>query len=164
MNHVRATRLIWRRSTASRRSGRTFRRTYATEPPPLHSPSSRSNSNSEPKEPSRVGAYYKSFGSPVLKSFLGALFTYQIIYYAWMKLETIEEQHDKNTEIKDLQQELREAILEQRQVAQKKASQAVDAMGEAKDKVLEIAREGADDAVKASGAVGKVAKGGWWPW
>ncbi|KAJ4370498.1 hypothetical protein N0V83_005019 [Neocucurbitaria cava] len=113
---------------------------------------------------SEKGAYYKSFGNPVLKCFLGALFTYQLAYYAWYKLETIEEQHDKNTEIKDLQQELRDAVLQQTQNAQDKVSQAVDAMGEAKDRIVEGVKDGADEAARATGAVGRVAKGGWWPW
>lgn len=42
-----------------------------------------------------AGAYYKSFGLPVAKCFLGALFTYQITYWLWMKLESLEQQKDK---------------------------------------------------------------------
>jgi hypothetical protein len=33
---------------------------------------------------------------PVLKVFLGALFTYQVIYISWLKLEEIEEKHVKS--------------------------------------------------------------------
>jgi hypothetical protein len=33
---------------------------------------------------------------PVLKVFLGALFTYQVIYLSWLKLEEIEEKHIKD--------------------------------------------------------------------
>jgi hypothetical protein len=41
------------------------------------------------------GTFYKSFGSPILKCFLGALFTYQVAYWGWMKLESLEEVQDK---------------------------------------------------------------------
>lgn len=41
-------------------------------------------------------AYYQSWGMPVLKVFLGALFTYQVIYLSWLKLEEIEEKHTKD--------------------------------------------------------------------
>lgn len=40
------------------------------------------------------GAFYKSFGSPIVKCFLGALFTYQVAYWGWMKLESLEEKRD----------------------------------------------------------------------
>ncbi|EED16016.1 conserved hypothetical protein [Talaromyces stipitatus ATCC 10500] len=39
---------------------------------------------------------YRPFGAPFLKVFLGAIFTYQVIYYAWMKLETSEKKFLKN--------------------------------------------------------------------
>ena len=43
---------------------------------------------------SAQGAFYKSFGSPIVKCFLGALFTYQVAYWGWMKLESLEEKRD----------------------------------------------------------------------
>lgn len=110
------------------------------------------------------GTYYRSFGSPVLKCFLGALFTYQLAYFAWLKLETIEEQHEKRTEIKGLQRELKAAIVQQKQVAEEKVLEAVDAVGEVKDRVVDSVKEGANEAAKATGTVGKIAQGGWWPW
>jgi hypothetical protein len=39
---------------------------------------------------------FRPFGSPFLKVFLGAIFTYQVIYYAWKKLETNEKMLLKN--------------------------------------------------------------------
>jgi hypothetical protein len=39
---------------------------------------------------------YRPFGAPFLKVFLGAIFTYQVIYYVWMKLETSEKKLLKN--------------------------------------------------------------------
>ncbi|CAG5175388.1 uncharacterized protein ALTATR162_LOCUS10677 [Alternaria atra] len=126
--------------------GQTSRRTYAAEAPPPHPPSSPPNPNSAPppKEPSRVGAYYGTFGSPLLKCFLGALFTYQLSYYLWYKLEAIEETHDTKAEIRDLQEELRQAIEKQRYMAQQKWGEATEALerekaefGQAVDAVTE---------------------------
>lgn len=106
------------------------------------------------------GAYYKSFSYPVLKTFLIALFTYQLAYYAWLKLEVIEEKHDKSTEVADLQEQLREALARQKA----KAGDVVEETKEAGRAVAESVKEGGEEVVKATGAVGKVAKGGWWPW
>jgi len=41
-------------------------------------------------------AFYQSFGRPVAKVFLGALLTYQAIYWSWLKLESLEIKEDKN--------------------------------------------------------------------
>ncbi len=100
----------------------------------------------------------------MLKCFLGALFTYQVIYYAWLKLETVEQVHEKSSEIADLQQELKEAVYQQKQRAGHTVNRAVGTVGEAKDKIVDGAIEAKEEAAKATGAVGKVAKGGWWPW
>ena len=61
----------------------------------------RLNSTYQPPEPAKgTGnphrAFYKTFGRPIAKVFLGALFTYQVIYWSWVKLEAIEEKHDKD--------------------------------------------------------------------
>lgn len=45
---------------------------------------------------------------PVLKVFLGALFTYQVIYLSWLKLEEIEQKHNKDEETKVLEGRLAE--------------------------------------------------------
>ncbi|KAH8726352.1 hypothetical protein GQ44DRAFT_726320 [Phaeosphaeriaceae sp. PMI808] len=178
MNHARATSTLWRIGTASHRIRQVSRRTHATksestppQPTPPHVPSSPPNSNSTPKEPSRVGAYYKSFSYPVLKTFLIALLTYQIAYYVWLKLETIEEKYDKSTEISDLQKQLRDAVAKQKHRAGDMVDQAVGKVGqvtedtkEAGRAVVESVRDGKEEVVKATGAVGKVSKGGWWPW
>ncbi|RAR01214.1 hypothetical protein DDE82_006673 [Stemphylium lycopersici] len=180
MNHVRATRSVCRRMAIQGRPGQLSRRTYAAETAPPHPPSSPPNPNSTgqapppplpPKEPSRVGAYYGTFGSPILKCFLGALFTYQITYYLWYKLETIEETHAARSEVAELQQELRQALEKQRLLAQEKWGQAAELiekekeeLGQAVDAVVDEVREGADEVGKGTRAVGKVAGGGWWPW
>lgn len=117
------------------------------------------------------GAYYGTFGSPLLKCFLGALFTYQLSYYLWYKLEAIEETHDTKAEIRDLQEELRQAIEKQRLIAQEKWGQAAEAFekekeefGQAVDAVTEEFKEGVDEVGKGTRAVSRVARGGWWPW
>lgn len=34
--------------------------------------------------------FYRSFGRPIAKVFLGAVVTYQTVYWVWVKLETDE--------------------------------------------------------------------------
>ncbi|KAI0592403.1 hypothetical protein TUN199_00565 [Pyrenophora tritici-repentis] len=177
MNHIRATRSLWsRRAIPTRVRVHHLSRTYAAEAASPHPPSLPPNPNSSsppppPKEPSRVGAYYGTFGSPILKCFLGALFTYQLAYYVWYKLETIEETHDTEAEIRDLQEELRQAIEKQRYMAQQKWGQATEAMErereeleQAIDAVVGEVREGVDGVGKGTRVASRVARGGWWPW
>ncbi|KAK3691700.1 hypothetical protein LTR37_018493 [Vermiconidia calcicola] len=72
----------------------------------------RSNSTYQPPDPpksssNRHGAFYKTFGRPVAKNFLIALFTYQVIYWSWLKLESLEVKKEKDDEIRSLEGELR---------------------------------------------------------
>jgi len=53
------------------------------------------------------GDFYKTFGRPVIKNFLIAVLTYQLIYYSWKKLESIEVKREKEDEMKALEGELR---------------------------------------------------------
>ncbi|CAI6341461.1 unnamed protein product [Periconia digitata] len=82
------------------------RRTYTTTPPPPPP--------SPPKQPSRVASFYRTFSYPILKAFLGALFTYQITYYAWLKLEYAEEKRNVLDRIDDLKGELVDVVVEGR--------------------------------------------------
>lgn len=41
--------------------------------------------------------FYKSFGRPIAKVFLGAVFTYQLAYWLWVKLETDEVKKKKRS-------------------------------------------------------------------
>ena len=42
-------------------------------------------------------ARYKTFAGPFAKVFLGAIFTYQVIYWTWLKLEMDESKVNKNS-------------------------------------------------------------------
>ncbi|KAJ5180421.1 hypothetical protein N7492_003631 [Penicillium capsulatum] len=50
---------------------------------------------------------YKAFAGPFAKVFLGAVLTYQIIYWIWVKLETDEVKLEKNEEMGILEQKAR---------------------------------------------------------
>jgi len=39
--------------------------------------------------------FYKTFGRPIAKVFFGAMFTYQVLWICWMKLENVEEEKNK---------------------------------------------------------------------
>lgn len=39
--------------------------------------------------------FYKTFGRPIAKVFLGAVFTYQAVYWLWVKMETDELRMEK---------------------------------------------------------------------
>ncbi|KAF2084196.1 hypothetical protein K490DRAFT_68981 [Saccharata proteae CBS 121410] len=53
-------------------------------------------------------AFYKDFGPPVFKVFLGALVTYQVLYWGWMKLESVDMHAEKTDELRRLEAEVRE--------------------------------------------------------
>ncbi|KAL1854744.1 hypothetical protein Plec18170_004835 [Paecilomyces lecythidis] len=51
-----------------------------------------------------------AFGRPFAKVFLGAILTYQILYWTWLKLETDESKLEKNGEIANLENKARELV------------------------------------------------------
>jgi hypothetical protein len=54
-------------------------------------------SSQQPTKPkSATGEFYKTFTRPVAKTILIAILTYQLIYYAWLKLEQDEVKGEKN--------------------------------------------------------------------
>ncbi|KAF2749484.1 hypothetical protein M011DRAFT_475572 [Sporormia fimetaria CBS 119925] len=117
---------------ASRAPRNAGRRSYATEPTP----------SPQPRQPqSQAGAFYKSFGMPVAKCFLGALFTYQVVYWGWMKLESLEEKKDTEDEILRLKEELK-LLVQQR--------------------ILEEEKAAAEAEKPATVAATKSGKKGWW--
>ena len=71
----------------------------------------------------------------------------------------------------DLQHQLRDALARQKAKAGDVVDEVVGKVGEyAEDTkeagraVVESVREGGEEVGKTAGAVGRVAKGGWWPW
>ncbi|BDD57885.1 hypothetical protein MAP00_003210 [Monascus purpureus] len=51
---------------------------------------------------------FKPFVRPFAKVFLGAIFTYQVIYWTWLKLEMDESKSEKNKEVAALEKQARE--------------------------------------------------------
>lgn len=51
-----------------------------------------------PANTPKIG-FYKSFGRPIAKVFLGAMFTYQMTYLLWLKLETQEVKASKTGDL-----------------------------------------------------------------
>ncbi|KAF9894220.1 hypothetical protein FE257_007722 [Aspergillus nanangensis] len=51
---------------------------------------------------------YKLLASPFAKVFLGAIFTYQVIHWTWLKLEMDESKYEKNREVASLEKEAKE--------------------------------------------------------
>ncbi|EEH33621.1 hypothetical protein PAAG_04671 [Paracoccidioides lutzii Pb01] len=79
------------------------RRAFTSTPPSL-------NNTAQPttKTPSPHTAIYKNFGRAFAKVFLGGVLTYQIIYWAWLRLEVDEEKVERNKEIVELESKARE--------------------------------------------------------
>ncbi|KAJ5358633.1 uncharacterized protein N7496_011046 [Penicillium cataractarum] len=57
---------------------------------------------------------YKTFAGAFGKVFLGAVLTYQIIYWTWLKLETDESRLEKNEEMASLEKKARELAAAQK--------------------------------------------------
>ncbi|OJJ99525.1 hypothetical protein ASPACDRAFT_79420 [Aspergillus aculeatus ATCC 16872] len=53
-------------------------------------------------------ARYKLFISPFAKVFLGAVFTFQVLHWTWLKLEMDESKYEKNKEVTALEEKARE--------------------------------------------------------
>lgn len=77
------------------------------QPPTPANQSSPSSSPTEPedREPSRPNIY-AVFGRPFAKVFLGAMFTYQVLYYAWERMRLSEIQEEKMGELQMLEGEV----------------------------------------------------------
>ncbi|KAG8623783.1 hypothetical protein KVT40_008759 [Elsinoe batatas] len=72
---------------------------------------SRSNGTYQPPTPPPTKDnphrnFWRSFGRPIAKVFLGAMVTYQLVYFTWLKLEAVEEKFDKDAEVKRLEAQL----------------------------------------------------------
>jgi hypothetical protein len=74
------------------------------------------------------------------------------------------------TEMSELQEQLRVALERQKQKAGDVVDEVVGKVGEYAEEtkeagraVVESVREGGEEVGKATGAVSRVARGGWWP-
>ncbi|PGH18499.1 hypothetical protein AJ80_04469 [Polytolypa hystricis UAMH7299] len=67
------------------------------------SPIRRNTTTQESKPPSAHRAPYKNFGGAFIKVFMGAVFTYQLIYYAWTRLEVEELKYEKSGQLSELE-------------------------------------------------------------
>ncbi|KAI9934427.1 hypothetical protein ASPWEDRAFT_117655 [Aspergillus wentii DTO 134E9] len=85
------------------------RRTLTTTRPRFNSPSS-----TQPNHYKEGLARYKTFSSPFAKVFLGAIFTYQVIYWTWLKLEMDETKYEKNQQVAALEKKAREVTASQK--------------------------------------------------
>ncbi|PGH10085.1 hypothetical protein GX51_00352 [Blastomyces parvus] len=82
------------------------RRTLASTPPRLNDTSTQNSTTTN--APSAHTSIYKNFGRAFAKVFLGGVLTYQIIYWAWLRLEVDEEKVMRNKEIAELETKARE--------------------------------------------------------
>ncbi|KAI0541004.1 hypothetical protein GGR58DRAFT_498622 [Xylaria digitata] len=84
-------------------------------PRPRQLPRARFSSTQAPNEPKPTGSldpplptkqhktFYKTFGRPIAKVFLMAIFTYQVAYYFWVRLEQEEKRAEMQAIISDLE-------------------------------------------------------------
>ncbi|KAJ5658118.1 uncharacterized protein N7484_001767 [Penicillium longicatenatum] len=81
----------------------------------IRSWSSTASKLSEKKSAYREGlSAYGAFARPFGKVFLGAVLTYQIIYWSWMKLETDDIKLQKNEQLSGLEKKARELAAAQK--------------------------------------------------
>ncbi|KAJ6013995.1 hypothetical protein N7540_008586 [Penicillium herquei] len=77
--------------------------------------STASRLNAEKKSAYREGlSAYGAFARPFGKVFLGAVLTYQIIYWTWVKLETDETKLEKNEQVSTLEKKAKELAAAQK--------------------------------------------------
>lgn len=87
---------------AAARSPRPAARLYSSYQPPNPPKEEKSSTYANAQR-----AFYRDFGAPVAKVFLGALVTYQVLYWGWLKLESLETKEKKNAEITSLEAQVR---------------------------------------------------------
>ncbi|KAK4229857.1 hypothetical protein QBC38DRAFT_471220 [Podospora fimiseda] len=76
--------------------------------------------SSQPQRPkSATGEFYKAWTRPVAKTALLAVFTYQVIYWGWTKLEYDEIKETKEAEITRLEALVKHEQQKQQQQAKK---------------------------------------------
>ncbi|KAM7202772.1 hypothetical protein V8F20_004286 [Naviculisporaceae sp. PSN 640] len=92
-------------------------------------PQTRSYSSGQ-QQKTATGNFYKTFTRPVFKTALLAIFTYQLIYYAWVRLETDEIKVEKQAEVQRLEKEVKTLHAAQVAAAKNSAGGAVGGSAE----------------------------------
>lgn len=80
-----------------------------------------------------MGTFYRNNTYPVLKSFLVALFTYQLAYFVWLKLEIVEEKNEQKSTIRGLEEEVKKAAAQQKRNLEDVAERVVESVDVRKD-------------------------------
>ncbi|KAK0751988.1 hypothetical protein B0T18DRAFT_81204 [Schizothecium vesticola] len=83
--------------------------------------------STQQQPPSATGDFYKTFTRPVAKCLLFALFTYQLTYWAWLKLEQDEIKMERRAEIAQLENQV-EALKAAAEEKKKKGAGGVAAV------------------------------------
>ncbi|KAI0379924.1 hypothetical protein F5Y04DRAFT_109638 [Hypomontagnella monticulosa] len=82
---------------------------FSSSPPQGQQPSP------SPQQPSANTQFFRTFGRPIAKALLLAIFTYQLVFFSWQKLEYDDRKSEVIATIADL-----EARIEQLEKARKK--------------------------------------------
>ncbi|CAK7228749.1 hypothetical protein SCUCBS95973_006986 [Sporothrix curviconia] len=64
--------------------------------------------NSSSSEPSAYSSFFKTFGRPITKVCLMAVFTYQLVFFGWTKLEQDEIRSERQAEISSLEAKVKD--------------------------------------------------------
>jgi len=83
----------------------------------LRQSQSQSQIQNQNDQPSPSSNFYRTHGRALFKALTLAFFSYQVVYWAWLTLETEELRDQKNREIKALEAEVR--LLDESRTAQR---------------------------------------------
>ena len=95
-----------------------IRRTEATYQAPKDPEASRKERNRQNHR-----NFYKVFGRPIARNFLIAVATYQVLYFSWLKLQSMETIKDGEEEIRQLEGELQRLSDEKKKEFNKRVHQ-----------------------------------------
>jgi hypothetical protein len=99
-----------RRPVARQSGPPPFARTLLPVPPPCTraftspQPQPPQQQQQQPQQPSLNAQFYRTFGRPIAKTFLLAVFTYQVAYYFWVRLEQNEIKGELQATINELEE------------------------------------------------------------
>ena len=82
-------------------------RTFSTSPPLRQQQQQPQYQPPTPKKLSPHASFYAQFTRPLLKVLTLSFLTYQVVYWAWIKLENEGLKHEKSVEVKGLEDEVK---------------------------------------------------------